>query len=245
MALPHITPDVFPRLFPITLVERGKFDHTVLDLKRTVNVDLRVEPQVFALIEQSKFFAESSEQEKRDFAEAVLGLHFLYSMAAWSRSAFLNDLKSSLIVYLDSEFESRLPDETTDEATFDQNELVKEFIDRANAILDIDSVRTSVKAFSLMSEHERIYLSARIFTDVRPVFAEELDNSLPASVITHTIKLISRVDGQQKAMFFVADSDDLETLKAEIDRALNKRSIILRKISTSNALGQPLDVSEE
>ena len=86
-------------------------------------------------------------------------------------------------------------------------------------LLSIDTLRTVSKASRLQRDGERLYCSAKILSDIRPVFRS--DPSLPpvGAVITHTLKVGYHEGSGHMETQIVLDSDDLARLAAVVQRA--------------------------
>jgi hypothetical protein len=94
---------------------------------------------------------------------------------------------------------------------------------RAQAILDTDVFATTGVATDLQTQHERNYQSARIVTDVRPVFQDALDKAPDGAVIVETLQIQTwSRNGDSQLMFVSMDEVDLRQLQSIIQRALDK-----------------------
>ncbi len=110
------------------------------------------------------------------------------------------------------------------------------FKERMIRLLGIESLGTFAKAKDLQAENERTFCDARILTDLRPVFGKSIQDGPKGLVIVHLLKLGYHQDQGEHESFFVAlDAEDLNTLKAVIERAEIKAEVIKSKISG----GQP------
>jgi hypothetical protein len=89
------------------------------------------------------------------------------------------------------------------------------------------------KAYRLMHSHDRVFTSAEIFSDVRPVFSISGTPKIEAAIAFHTISLNFLNNGEAKTMSFALDSKDLDDLKNVIERALKKDRAIRKFISAS------------
>lgn len=89
----------------------------------------------------------------------------------------------------------------------------------------------SSKANEVLQQHQHVFRSARILTDVRPIFGES-DNPKPlATVLVHTLK-ITYSSGDSISEFFVAlDSRDLDYLGGLVTRAKNKETALIPLIN--------------
>lgn len=99
---------------------------------------------------------------------------------------------------------------------------------RLARLLGIEAVARSAKVVDLADEHERIFHSARVMTDIRPVFGED-PTQLPEGAITfHVLKLEFFVAGRVEDVFISLDDGDLSDLKFAVDRAIDKASTLAR-----------------
>ena len=100
---------------------------------------------------------------------------------------------------------------------------------RVGRLLDLDkSLGVTAKAIDVMTEHERIFCSARIISDIRPVFAEK-EEEASAAVIIHNLQIGFHYAGKHKEFYVALDTSDIRKLKDCIDRA-EKKEMALRAI---------------
>jgi hypothetical protein len=98
------------------------------------------------------------------------------------------------------------------------------------------------KTLEITTAHQNVFESARIFTDVRPVFNSSASGIFRA-VVTHMLTVSSRnADGQPLTSYFALDSYDVEQLKKRCDRALTKAATIKAGLSS---LAWPTDIAGE
>lgn len=97
-------------------------------------------------------------------------------------------------------------------------ELLKQ---RFAILFNIPSLGVSAKAFAIQREQQRIFSSARSFSDIRPVFSE--DGEYPtAVVIVHQLKLSYLENGEMKEFFVTLDDEDLSQMQKVLTRAQTK-----------------------
>ena len=75
------------------------------------------------------------------------------------------------------------------------------------------------KANDVLIENEHSFCNARILTDVRPIFQNDLTSEISEAVVIHNLKITYHQDRQHKDFFVALDSEDIQTLKAAIERA--------------------------
>ena len=91
-------------------------------------------------------------------------------------------------------------------------------------LMDIEPLNTVAKAKRLQRDGERLYCTAKILSDIRPVFGSDPDTRPSGAVLTHTLKLAYH-DGtgrSHREFHVVLDSNDLEALEEVITRAKAK-----------------------
>jgi hypothetical protein len=107
-----------------------------------------------------------------------------------------------------------------------------EFKSRLAQFLNLGSLNVvATKAQELQSDVERAFCDARILTDLRPVFGNEISGGPTAMIIVHTLKLRYHegAKGELKEMYFGIDSDDIAKLKQVLERAeIKAKSLVSR-----------------
>jgi len=107
---------------------------------------------------------------------------------------------------------------------------------RIELLLDCDVVRIQGKASSLGTAHERVFLSAQILTDLRPLFHDQVDGDPEpeGALLSHTL-LVHFIDstGSHDNFFVVLDDGDLEALNQATNRAIAKSASLKQKLHDS------------
>jgi hypothetical protein len=93
---------------------------------------------------------------------------------------------------------------------------------RFHRLLNVTTLDNLSKAVRLQRDGERIYCDAKIISDIRPVFGEDVEERPVSAVITHTLRLGYHETGEHKQFFIVLDEQDLDNLQAVIERAKSK-----------------------
>jgi hypothetical protein len=98
------------------------------------------------------------------------------------------------------------------------------------------------KAWDLKTDDERVFCGARILTDLRPVFGQNIKDGPKAMVVVHLLKLgFDRVgDAKRHNEFHVSlDAEDLESLGELIKRAEDKASVLRNSVKDILVFGTP------
>jgi hypothetical protein len=110
------------------------------------------------------------------------------------------------------------------DASPEERERVGTFLRSA---LQTNAVKITAKSWALLLEYERTLHSTRILSDLRPVFADTVEEGPAAWLVVHSLKLTVHEGGELKEIFIAIDSGDIEDLQAILDRA-RKKSHALR-----------------
>jgi len=96
-------------------------------------------------------------------------------------------------------------------ATF-KNRLIKFF--------ELNTLLVSAKALGILQANENLFCTARILTDIRPVFGSNPTVPPSAAVMVHMLDLAyHKKTGEVQHVFVAMDSLDIETLREALDRA--------------------------
>jgi hypothetical protein len=94
---------------------------------------------------------------------------------------------------------------------------------RAKAILSAPVYTTTAVATDLQTQNARNFQSARIVTDLRPIFQDGVKAPPTGAVIVETLQIQTWIrDGSSELIFVSMDEADLKQLQSTISRALDK-----------------------
>ncbi len=80
----------------------------------------------------------------------------------------------------------------------------------------------SSKILGVVTDHDHVYCRSRVLTDIRPVFANSVADAPSALVVVHTLRLTYHSGGDTPSFFVALDGVDLEDLRRQLDRAVEK-----------------------
>lgn len=112
------------------------------------------------------------------------------------------------------------------------------FLQRFERISQAKSIEITGKALGVLQEDQNGFCTARIVSQLRPIFSEE-PLEPKATVIIHQLKLVYHVgpEGDRDEIFVATTKEDLLGLRAVIDRALAKHE---KLVSTAEKAGIPM-----
>ena len=220
------------RIFPKGIADdlKALVDTPVADISRLAEVLAGLPTKLFPdedlaeAIRKCDFIAS---ERSEALARAISGVHYVLASASGDVEDTSADLISSVERWTPSAFESL--------------EARTEFERKLVLITGIQSLACSYKAWTLMGEHERLFLTGRVITDVRPVFGNDLSDPLPALLVYHSLRISYQHAGDSSEFFVGMDSNDLLALRDSIDRALKKAEAL--KKAFSNVSGALLDAN--
>lgn len=97
-------------------------------------------------------------------------------------------------------------------------------VERIDRLLLVPSLRVRAKADYLVRAHNNELISSIIVTDQRPIFGDEVEDGEQGVFIYENLNLTYLEAGREvRTLSLACDSDDLQSLKDQIDRALVKR----------------------
>ena len=98
---------------------------------------------------------------------------------------------------------------------------------------ELNTLFVSAKALGILQSNENVFRSARIVTDVRPVFGLDAKAPPAAAVLVHMLDLIYQKDGEIKHLYVAMDSLDIDILREALDRAEDKAESLKPLIKNS------------
>jgi hypothetical protein len=98
---------------------------------------------------------------------------------------------------------------------------------RVEAVLKTEVFSTTGIGIELLTQFPRNYQVARIFTDIRPLFHDDVEDRPTGAVIVETLQIQTwNRDGGQETLFVAMDEADLVELQGVVKRALKKTATV-------------------
>lgn len=98
-----------------------------------------------------------------------------------------------------------------------------EFQQKMSKLLSRNAVAVASKVEQVKSDYAKTFYAAKILTDIRPVFAKP--DQLPVgAAINHTLRIEYHEEGEHKEFYVALDAEDLQKLRAVLQRAEVKAS---------------------
>ncbi len=102
-------------------------------------------------------------------------------------------------------------------------EAENEFQDKLTRLLGVTEFAVASKADQLRSDYAKTFHSAKILTDIRPIFGKPEEIPIGAA-ITHTLKIEYHEEGEHKQFYIAMDAEDLQQMRKVLQRADDKAS---------------------
>ncbi len=99
------------------------------------------------------------------------------------------------------------------------------FVERVSALLSAEALLISARASDLQHHYDRVFVSARVVSDVRTVFDQE-GNEIQGSMIVHNLNVTYSQEGEFKDFFVAMDNADIVKLRKIFDRADAKTTVL-------------------
>jgi|SRR5919112_1351770 hypothetical protein len=183
------------------------------------NTPLRIrQPRVF---DHDAFQPKSiSPEEAKAVADTLFPLYRTFASSNVDLKTFVNDLAQSL--------REGWPDRAE---WLSSDDAIRRFKERITQLLSVDSLRLIAKAHEVLLQHENTFLEARILSDIRPVFGEDVQAPPEAMVLIHMLNIEHYDANNERREFVVAlDVEDIrlmvETLKRAEAKTKSLKSLI-------------------
>jgi hypothetical protein len=104
---------------------------------------------------------------------------------------------------------------------------------RLSTLLQTGALSTTWKALDVLTENDKNYWEARIVTDIRTIFGNDVNEPPVAAVIQHTLKIHFHHGARHDEVFIALDEYDLDQLQETLDRAKTKAKSLRTVIDAS------------
>jgi hypothetical protein len=154
-------------------------------------------------------------QEARAVLQALLSIEAARVIHGLSHAGFANNIAISAALDLS-------PEDSAVLAT------------RIESLAQVPVIAITAKAHDVAAEHERSFHTARMLTDIRPVFGDNASEPPLGAVVTHVLRVTAYHNGRFEDYHVALDNHDLVELEKVVRRALDKNQSLNR---TLDALG--------
>jgi uncharacterized protein (DUF1778 family) len=141
------------------------------------------------------------------------------------------------------QFAKFLSDDVFSEQKFPIAEADRDVLkDRLTKLFELKaSLRLTAKASDILTDAQHLFYTAKMLTDIRPVFDEE-GKVIEAAVIVHNLMIHYGDAGDHKNFFVHLDTNDVKELRVVLDRAEEKAKALRSLLQRSEV--SYLDVGE-
>lgn len=209
-----VSPDYFltipedeqPRLLRLATLEDAAFDE-LMDALSAAPLKFRTNELVQAVTPLAG--KHLSPEDAKAAVETLREMAMFRAMAEVDLDEFVKDVLGGMQAALSEKF--------TDGARV-------KLAERLSKLLSLQSISAPSKARSLLIDHAQYLCRARIFTDVRPVFGSDVEQTPATALVVHTLKLSYHQGSSVRDFFVVLDRRDLDELSDLLDRAKRKEN---------------------
>lgn len=159
-----------------------------------------------ALAELASRATDLSSEDASDIVEVLTTLYILRARHESSIPDFVEDVGRALAEAEGEELKLSGED-------FDR------FKDRLTELLGVELFGIESKALDVQFENERTFRSARIVTEIRPIFGPDPQDPPTGAVIVHMLRITYGERNRSRDFFVALDAEDASTLGKLLDRA--------------------------
>jgi hypothetical protein len=176
-----------------------------------------------SMLSAASALAKDEVKSLRPVAEALFALYRVKVSSNVTSSQFVDDITEAM-----EEGEHSVS--TKDRERLHEN---------LRALLGAESFTLLSKVRNLQIEDERVFCSARILTDLRPVFGVDVEAGPKAMIVVHKLKLgyHEARSNSHDEIHISLDASDLRTLKDVVDRAMEKAKALQQSERTLPLFG--------
>lgn len=221
----NIPEDGFEGLHYIASLDEDRF-------KRMLEGLSQLPPTVYHIGRVIQCIAKSTglaEDISSSIGQALSGLGLVFSRGQLNTDEFANEvLKAVSARVLEGA-------KDTDEEVFFSKEDVANLTKYLPQLLRLESLLASAVALDTSLEVERPLLEARVFADLRPVFARKGETSISAFAITTTLKVAWFDPTGNHETYFTLDEADVDSLLAALSEAKKQAAALRDFVQSSGA----------
>lgn len=122
-------------------------------------------------------------------------------------------------------------------------EVAAELARRVETLAQVPAIAITAKAIDIADENDRDYHSARIITDLRPVFGDDATQPPVGVVVIHLLRIDAFKNGQVEDYYVALDNADLSELHRVVSRAIDKNASLSQVLDNTGF--SRFDPSEE
>ena len=163
--------------------------------------------------------------------EGILSALINVAGTAYSAGASTDDIVNAAV--------ATMKDDDVVELSDAEAEALKERLKRLERLRPLELL---AKGSQLIKASERTFLSAKIYSDLRPIFVGE-EAQVAGAVVVHQFAVRSVRNARREYTYFMLDSTDLAELQEVISRAIKKDKALrdLAACSTTPVLSPPME----
>jgi hypothetical protein len=181
----------------------------------------KIRPSEAAAVAIERITPPDDSSDTRKVAEALASMAVVRASYESAQARFIDDVADALAELPNQQWRL-LPEQR------------EQFKQKLSILLDSEVFGVVAKVEDLRTESERIFCHARILTDLRPVFGQDVSKGPIAMLVKHNLKIAFHESGRKgdHDMYISLDADDLKELKKVIDRAEAKASSLRSAIGS-------------
>lgn len=152
-------------------------------------------------------------REAKDLIRALLSIETARVVHGFSLTAFANDVATSASLELTPQGSVSLAR-------------------RIESLAKLRAIAVTAKARDVAAEHERVFHTVRMLTDIRPVFGDDAQEPPLGAVVSHVLRINAYSGGRNEDYFVALDNRDLKELERVVRRALEKNTSLDRTLDS-------------
>jgi hypothetical protein len=107
------------------------------------------------------------------------------------------------------------------------------FHSRLSTLFAIESVTYPVKTSEIISDHDHIFVRARVVSDIRTVFGPDTEQLPKGAAIIHMLNIEYQQGARTEKIYMAMDAQDIRSFILTLQRALSKEANLKRLLDVA------------
>jgi hypothetical protein len=155
----------------------------------------------------------------RKITALLYGLYHVREFSALNPNDFLRELMDAVKEHSDRKISN------------DEFPAIRQWL---RSFMRIKTLENLSKAVVLQQRYERVFCEAKITSDMRPVFGDDIESTPVGAVISHILKISYHEEGKHRQFYVALDQFDLGELEKAVKRAKAKNDTLENVLDKSD-----------
>jgi hypothetical protein len=110
------------------------------------------------------------------------------------------------------------------------------FQERLSTLFAIESLTYPAKTSEITSDHDHIFVRARVVSDIRTIFGPDTEQLPKGAAIIHMLSIAYHQSGQTEKFYVAMDAQDIRSFISVLQRALSKEANLKKLLDVAKII---------